>query len=131
MRFVPAIEGIVPYSPGTPIEAVMRRFGLEEVVKLASNEFPLPPFAEVEAAVVTALDEVNCYPDADALDLRGALAGLTEAEREVLLLVAWDGLTPTEAAEALGLTAVAARSRLHRARTRAQATLANLTPAGL
>jgi len=56
MRFNPAaIENIVPYSPGTPIETVMRRYGLEEVVKLASNEFPLPPFAEVKAAV----DEVN------------------------------------------------------------------------
>jgi len=64
-------------------------------------------------------------------ELRVALAALTEAEREVLLLVAWEGLTPTEAAEALGLTPVAARSRLHRARTRAQAALAEMTCAGL
>ena len=56
-------------------------------------------------------------------ELRVALAGLTEAEREVLLLVAWEGLSPAEAADALGLTPVAARSRLHRARTRAQAAL--------
>jgi len=74
MKFIPAIENIVPYSPGTPIETVMRRYGLEDVVKLASNEFPLPPFAEVKAAVVAAFDEVNRYPDGDALDLRGALA---------------------------------------------------------
>jgi histidinol-phosphate aminotransferase len=73
VKFVPAIEGIVPYSPGTPIEVVMRRYGLEDVVKLASNEFPLPPFAEVKAAVVAAFDEVNRYPDGDALDLRAAL----------------------------------------------------------
>jgi RNA polymerase sigma-70 factor (ECF subfamily) len=64
-------------------------------------------------------------------ELRLALAGLTEAERELLLLVAWEGLSPTEAARALGLTPVAARSRLHRARTRAQATLSDMTPAGL
>lgn len=64
-------------------------------------------------------------------ELRMALAGLTESEREVLLLVAWEGLSPTEAAEVLGLTAVAARSRLHRARTRAQATLGTMTNAGL
>ena len=56
-------------------------------------------------------------------DLRRALHQLTEAERELLLLVAWEGLTPAEAGEALGLTAVAARSRLHRARARAQAAL--------
>jgi histidinol-phosphate aminotransferase len=74
MKFIAAIQDIVPYSPGTPIEVVMRRYGLEDVVKLASNEFPLPPFAEVKAAVVAAFDEVNRYPDGDALDLRGALS---------------------------------------------------------
>src|SRR5665647_3389079 len=63
MRFVPALAGIVPYVPGLPIEIVMRRYGLSEVVKLASNEFPLPP-----------LDDLNRYPDGDATDLRAALA---------------------------------------------------------
>jgi DNA-directed RNA polymerase specialized sigma24 family protein len=33
--------------------------------------------------------------------------------------VAWEGLTHTEAAAALGISPVAARSRLHRARMRA------------
>jgi len=74
MRFLPAIEGIVPYTPGTPIENVVREYGLERVVKLASNEFPLPPFAEVRAAVMAAFDEVNRYPDGDCLALRHALA---------------------------------------------------------
>jgi histidinol-phosphate aminotransferase len=74
MRFLPAIEGIVPYTPGTPIETVMRKYGLEDVVKLASNEFPLPPFPEVKAAVIAALDDLNRYPDGDCLDLRQALA---------------------------------------------------------
>jgi histidinol-phosphate aminotransferase len=74
MRFIPALGDIVPYEPGAPIELVMRRFGLEEVVKLASNEFPLPPFAEVKAAIVAALDDLNRYPDGHATDLRAALA---------------------------------------------------------
>jgi RNA polymerase sigma-70 factor (ECF subfamily) len=70
-------------------------------------------------------DAVDDRLDATARrhELRTALASLTEAERELLLLVAWEGLSPAEAGEALGLTAVAARSRLHRARTRAQAAL--------
>ena len=76
MRFLPALDGIVPYEPGAPIENVMRQYGLTEVVKLASNEFPLPPLAEVKAAVIAALDEVNRYPDGDSLDLRHALAEL-------------------------------------------------------
>lgn len=51
--------------------------------------------------------------------LRAALDGLPESDRELLLLVAWEGLTHAEAAAALGISQVAARSRLHRARMRA------------
>lgn len=70
-------------------------------------------------------DAVDARLDATALraELRQALQVLTDAERELLLLVAWEGLTPAEAGESLGLTAVAARSRLHRARARAQEAL--------
>ena len=76
-------------------------------------------------------DAVDARLDAAALrgQLQAALAALTGGEREMLLLVAWEGLTPGEAAEALGLTAVNARSRLHRARARAQDVLDQLTPA--
>ena len=47
-----------------------------------------------------------------------ALAALPERDRELLTLVAWDDLTPSEAATALGISAVTARVRLHRARRR-------------
>ncbi|GEL94002.1 RNA polymerase sigma factor [Cellulomonas composti] len=56
-------------------------------------------------------------------ELRRALAALTPDERDVLLLVAWDGLTPAEAGSVLGISGDAARSRLARARRRAQAAL--------
>ena len=88
------------------------------------------PVDEVTAVDWDAVDE-RLDAGTRRQELRVALAALTEAEREVLLLVAWEGLSPAEAARALGLTAVAARSRLHRARTRAQATLGDMTPAGL
>lgn len=52
-----------------------------------------------------------------------ALARLRERDRELLLLVAWEGLEPAEAARALGLSRVAARVRLHRARKRFAAEL--------
>jgi histidinol-phosphate aminotransferase len=74
MRFVPAIEKIVPYVPGRPLDLVMREFGLDDVVKLASNEFPLPPFEEVKKVIVDSLDELNRYPDGDCTDLRAALS---------------------------------------------------------
>jgi RNA polymerase sigma factor (sigma-70 family) len=45
-----------------------------------------------------------------------AVRDLPAAEREVLLLVAWEQLTPAEAAKILGIPPGTARSRLHRAR---------------
>lgn len=48
----------------------------------------------------------------------GALADLRDEERDVLLLVAWAGLGPSEIAEVLGVPVATVRTRLHRARTR-------------
>jgi RNA polymerase sigma-70 factor (ECF subfamily) len=55
-------------------------------------------------------------PDADAL--RAALARLGDEDREILILIAWDELSPAEAATVLGCSPAAARTRLHRARRR-------------
>jgi histidinol-phosphate aminotransferase len=74
MRLVSALDNIVAYEPGQPIELVMRRFGLSEVVNLASNEFPQPPFPEVKEAILAAIDDLNRYPDGCSTDLRAALA---------------------------------------------------------
>ncbi|MCZ2262971.1 RNA polymerase sigma factor [Isoptericola sp. QY 916] len=49
--------------------------------------------------------------------LRG-LARLGEREREAILLVAWDGLAPTDAADVAGCSTAAFHVRLHRARRR-------------
>jgi RNA polymerase sigma-70 factor (ECF subfamily) len=50
--------------------------------------------------------------------LLDALATLSEAEREVLKLAAWEELSGREAARVLGCSATAYRIRLHRARRR-------------
>ena len=55
---------------------------------------------------------------ADRLAVIKAMATLSEDEREILILVAWQGLTPREAAKVVGCTPAAFRVRLHRARTR-------------
>jgi RNA polymerase sigma factor (sigma-70 family) len=57
-------------------------------------------------------------PDGLSAELAGALRALTEHEREALLLVAWDGLSPRDAAIAAGCSSAAFRVRLHRARRR-------------
>ena len=62
-------------------------------------------------------------PAGISAELAGALRELTGHEREALMLVAWDGLTPAEAAVAAGCSATAFRVRLHRARRRVAAQL--------
>lgn len=66
--------------------------------------------------------------DAAAEVLR-AMAGLSEEDRELLLLVSWDGLTPSEAAKVVEVSSLAARSRLHRARRRLRALIEDSEPA--
>jgi DNA-directed RNA polymerase specialized sigma24 family protein len=43
---------------------------------------------------------------------------LSDEDRELLLLVSWEELSPGEAARVLDISSLAARSRLHRARRR-------------
>lgn len=64
-------------------------------------------------------------PEPVGLDaaLTEALASLADIDREALLLVAWEDLTPTQAARALGINPVAFRVRLHRARRRCSSAL--------
>lgn len=62
--------------------------------------------------------DAEAFDDRDAELVRVALARLIVADREVLALVAWDGLTPAQAARSLGCSAVTYRVRLHRARRR-------------
>ena len=71
-------------------------------------------------------DRVDGRLDAQALraPLAAALLDIAERDREVLLLVAWAQLTCEEAAQALGIAAGTARSRLHRARRKVRAALA-------
>lgn len=62
--------------------------------------------------------------------LRRALAELPPEERDLLLLISWEQLTPAEAAAVVGIPAGTARSRLHRARGRLRDRLTPPRPAG-
>jgi RNA polymerase sigma-70 factor (ECF subfamily) len=61
--------------------------------------------------------------------VREALGLLSPEDRELLTLIAWEGLTPAQAATVLGLNPGTARVRLHRARTRLRAALSLPTDA--
>lgn len=79
----------------------------------------------VEAVALDTDDRCLDRVDAQALRprLMSVLSGLTRQDRELLLLIAWAGLTYDESAEALGLTLSTVRSRLHRIRLKTRRAL--------
>jgi len=74
MRYNPALAQLTAYRSAPPLEEIRRHYGLERLIKLASNECPYPPFPEVVAALGRAIECLNRYPDGGATDLRGSLA---------------------------------------------------------
>ena len=70
--------------------------------------------ANEAGATTPALDPIGAYNLRSTFS--NAFAQLTESEREVLRLVAWDGIDPNDAAQVLDCSAIAFRVRLHRAR---------------
>jgi histidinol-phosphate aminotransferase len=91
--FRPAVNDLVPYEPGKPVEEVQRELGLERVVKLASNEGPYGPFPQAREAIARAVDELNRYPDGGAYRLRAALTERFDVRfEEVAVGAGSDGL---------------------------------------
>ena len=90
------------------------RLGRELRLQLGDMADPVDP--------VQAVDE--------SLAVREALDGLDEADREILRLAAWEGLGPHEIATVMDIGAVAARSRLHRARRRLRQRLLTVASEG-
>jgi RNA polymerase sigma factor (sigma-70 family) len=60
--------------------------------------------------------------------LAAVLSGLSRDDRELLLLIAWAGLSYAESAEAMGVTVSAVKSRLNRIRTRTRQALGGANP---
>lgn len=78
---------------------------------------------QLRRAVTTAFGEDLADVLARRSEFREALGALPDADREVLLLQAWEGLTTEEIASVMGLTPGTVRSRAHRARARLRAAL--------
>jgi histidinol-phosphate aminotransferase len=74
-RFRAALDGLIPYQPGRPVELVQRELGLTgPVIKLASNEGQYGPFPAALEAIERAAAEGNRYPDGGCYNVRAALA---------------------------------------------------------
>lgn len=80
------VAGLVPYVPGKPIEEVERELGIEDSVKLASNENPIGPSPLALAAGREAMADVHRYPDDGGYVLRHRLVGHTGVAAEGIVV---------------------------------------------
>jgi RNA polymerase sigma-70 factor (ECF subfamily) len=105
----------VPNDDPRPwLYATARNLLLAEARRTARDRAAAP----IPELVAGALEPHGLDPE-----LAKALQMLSSSDLEALLLVAWEDLTPSQAAEALGISAVAFRVRLLRARRRLRALL--------
>ena len=70
----PYIKKLKSYKPGKPIEEVQRELGLDDIIKLASNENPLGPSPKALSAIQNSMIESHRYPDASGYELRKKLS---------------------------------------------------------
>lgn len=70
----PGVQKLSPYQPGKPIEELERELGLNDIIKLASNENPLGCSPRVLTAVESSLSELALYPDGNGFILKHALS---------------------------------------------------------
>jgi histidinol-phosphate aminotransferase len=74
MEIKQQLVSLRPYQPGKPIEEVKAQYGLEKIVKLASNENPFGSSPLVNEAIKNIVGEAALYPDGYSGVLREKLA---------------------------------------------------------
>jgi histidinol-phosphate aminotransferase len=84
----PQLRDLAVYEPGKPIEETARELGADasKIIKLASNENPLGPSPRALAAMRSALESANLYPDGGGYYLREALAARLGFTRDHIIL---------------------------------------------
>jgi RNA polymerase sigma-70 factor (ECF subfamily) len=125
----PWLYGIAANMIGKHRQAEVRRL---KALARTAEAMPSGPGAGW-AAVSAGADEIASRLDAAAVrsDLLRALAGLSAGDRDVLLLIAWAGLTYDETAAALGVPSGTVRSRLNRARRKMREALGGQDPTSI
>lgn len=104
----PGVRALQPYQPGKPVAELEREFGIQDAVKLASNENPHGPSPLAIAAASQALQDIARYPEGSGYLLTERLAvkhqlgeeciTLGNGSNDVLDLLARVFLTPDHAA---------------------------------
>ncbi|WP_336047036.1 histidinol-phosphate transaminase [Solibacillus ferritrahens] len=86
MKWKQQLFGMKAYQPGKPIEEVKKLFGLDEVIKLASNENPFGSSPKVRQFLQAQQSNHAIYPDGYAQSLRTSLANFYCVEEKELIL---------------------------------------------
>jgi histidinol-phosphate aminotransferase len=73
------------YKPGKPMSEVKRDLGLDEVIKLASNENPFGSSPLVKEAIISELENTSVYPDGGSVELAAALSKHLSVEPNQLI----------------------------------------------
>ena len=73
----PEARDLPAYNAGLSSDAVRRRFGVDTIARLGSNENPFGPSPAVGAALRDMADAIGQYPDANSTALRAAIAART------------------------------------------------------
>jgi len=71
---VEGVQALRPYEPGKPVEELQRELGLNDVIKLASNENPLGASPRVVEALRDQAPDLASYPDGSGYRLKRKLA---------------------------------------------------------
>lgn len=70
----PGIRNLKPYRPGKPLLELEKEYGIQNAVKLASNENPLGTSPNIITALQNQLSRLERYPDSNGFILKQALA---------------------------------------------------------
>ena len=68
------VLGLRPFIPGKPVEELKSELGLDEIIKLSTNECPLEMPKGVVRAIAENAEELGRYPDAYCGKLRARLS---------------------------------------------------------
>lgn len=82
----PEIFDLKPYVPGKPIEEVKRELGIDNIIKMASNENPLGPSPKGVAAIKDVLTQLHFYPDSNCYHLKQKLSEETGFSTDSLII---------------------------------------------
>lgn len=74
MKFKSQLSGLKAYQPGRTMDEVKKKYGLNEVIKLASNENPYGSSQKVREFLANNSLDFALYPDGYATDLRAKVA---------------------------------------------------------